>query len=739
MSVVDDIKAKLDIVAYIHQYAPLKKAGRYYKACCPFHSEKTPSFTVNPDTQSWRCFGACAEGGDIFSYAMKQHGWDFPEALAELGKMAGVEVRKQTPQQAQQNQRSDHLRGLLKVAAEYYQHQLLSTEAGRATLEYARDKRGFTDETIQTFMIGYAPEGWQHLLNELKELGYTEEQALDAGVAIRNDRGSVYDRFRHRLMIPIRDERGTVIGFGARALNPDDQPKYLNSPQSEMFDKSRTLFGLDTAKRAIRETETVVIVEGYMDAIQAQQAGFQNVVAQMGTAMTEAQLQLAPLRYARKIVLALDADAAGQNATLRSLEVARHTLEADYAGRLAVDIRILQIPDAKDPDDLIRETPERWAELIEHAVPVADYLIDVETQQLPPNATLQEREAVARQVLPMLMASESDLYRKDNLQKLALRLRIGERDLLAWAQEQHRQARRREAKKQDARKQDGKKHDQRGSGRPGENIDASHAPAAASAEPADYGPPDDMPPSDYEAMIIPDDIGIDFDLPLDLPLPRTLAPHTLAPHTPAPKPLVRKPMGKEAALEGYCVQMLLLNPDLYYSINRKFRELANNNANLIRGPLCELGVEDFQQSDYRTLLQLFKMAVSQDEFEVLEHIKNSLGEDDLATLERLLVDGVAEIRERVRYRFEAEAASSWQLFERRGGGGDAASQLLDKVLILRLLRLKREVMELQFLQADALMQDDGESMTHYAQRLLLINQALRLLEQERQSHSRHFL
>lgn len=728
MSVVDDIKAKLDIVAYIHQYAPLKKAGRYYKACCPFHSEKTPSFTVNPDTQSWRCFGACAEGGDIFSFAMKQHGWDFPEALAELGRAAGVEVRKQTPQQAEQSQRSDHLRGLLKVAADFYHHQLVSTEAGHAVLEYAQRKRGFTDETIRNFQIGYAPEGWQNLLNELKQLGYSEDQALDAGVAIRNDRGSVYDRFRHRLMIPIRDERGVVIGFGARALNPDDQPKYLNSPQSEVFDKSRTLFGLDTAKRAIRDTETVVIVEGYMDAIQAQQAGFHNVVAQMGTAMTEAQLQLAPLRYAKKIVLALDADAAGQNATLRSLEVARQTLQADYAGRLAVDIRILQIPDAKDPDDLIRENPERWQALIDYAVPVADYVIDVETQHLPPNATLQEREAVARQVLPMLTASESDLYRKDNLQKLALRLRIGERDLLAWAQEQLRQTRKQEAKKQEHKKQD------QGSSRIQQRRSAGGASAPAGVEGSIAGPPDDMPTPDYESMVIPDDLGMEFDgMPPDLTLGEVR-------RIPTPKPPVRKPMGKEAALEAYCIRMLMLYPDLFYSINRKFRELANNNPILVRGPLCDLCAEDFQHSDYRTLLQLFKMAVSQDELEILQFIRNSLGEDDLPVLERLLVEDVVEIRERVRYRFEAEAASSWQQFERRNGGGvDVTNQLLDKVLILRVLRLKREGMELQFLQADALMQDDGESMVHYEQLLLSINQALRLLEKERQNNSRHFL
>ncbi len=713
MSSADDIKSKLDIVAYINQYAPLKKAGRYFKACCPFHSEKTPSFTVNPDTQSWRCFGACAEGGDIFSFAMKQNGWTFSEALEELGKLAGVEVKKQTPQQAQRSQRGDQLRGLLKIAAEYFHEQLFSTEAGQVALAYARKKRGFSEETIKNFQIGYAPEGWQHLLNDLKSLGYTEDQALDAGVAIRHDRGSVYERFRHRLMIPIRDDRGQVIGFGARALNPDDQPKYLNSPQSEVFDKSHTLFGLDTAKRAIRDTETVVIVEGYMDAIQAQQAGFTNVVAQMGTAMTEAQLQLPPLRYAKKIILALDADAAGQNATLRSLEVARHTLQADYAGRLSVDIRILQIPGAKDPDDLIRENPDMWQTLIDEAIPVADYVIDVETSQLPSNASLQEREAVARQVLPMLMASESDLYRKDNLQKLALRLRIGERDLLSWAQEQVKQTRQQE-KRQEQRNR--------------RNATAS-APAPSEAQFDQNG----MPPLNYESMAIPDDAGLEADDLFD----GTMAPVR---RVPTPAPSVRTPRSREVAIEAYCLRMLLLNPDLLYSVNRKFRQLANNNANLMRGPLCELSVEDFQQSDYRTLLQLFKMAVSQDELDVLHYIHNALESDALPLLERMLIEDEEDVRERLRRRFDGDAASSWNQFERRRGGtSDASVDLMDKVLMLRLLRLQREIQELHFFQTDAHLQNDQESMMMYAQRVLIIKQALPLLETERQSLRRHFM
>ena len=295
MSVTEQIKARLDIVQYVSQYVPqLKKAGRYYKACCPFHSEKTPSFVVNPDTQSWRCFGACAEGGDIFSFAMKQNNWSFTEALHELGRQAGVQVTKQTPEQQQQAEQVERLRAMLQTAADFYHQHLLSREdeAAESAYAYTREKRGFTDETIERYQIGYAPAGWQNMMNALTQLGYDNEDILAAGLASQNDRGRVYDRFRNRLMIPIRDDRGRIVGFGARALDPDDNPKYLNSPQSEVFDKSHLLFGLDVAKDAIRQSETAVIVEGYMDVIQAHQAGYYNVVAQMGTAMTESQLKL---------------------------------------------------------------------------------------------------------------------------------------------------------------------------------------------------------------------------------------------------------------------------------------------------------------------------------------------------------------------------------------------------------------------------------------------------------------
>ncbi len=325
MSVADEIKSKLDIVQYIQRYVPLKKQGRSWKACCPFHSEKTPSFVVNENNQSWRCFGACAEGGDIFNFAMKYNSWSFTEALEELGKLAGIEVRQQSPEQRQHYEELDRLRGLLKSTADYFHDQLFDSNnpAAVATLNYARNKRGLSDDTLRRFQIGFAPPGWQNAVDLLTGLGYSEDDLLATGIASRNEEsGRVYDRFRNRLMIPIRDERGRVVGFGARALAPDDNPKYLNSPQSALFDKSHLLYGLDMAKQPIRDASTAVIVEGYLDAIQAHQAGYANVVAQMGTALTEAQLKLIAPRLADHIILSLDSDAAGQSATRRSLEVA---------------------------------------------------------------------------------------------------------------------------------------------------------------------------------------------------------------------------------------------------------------------------------------------------------------------------------------------------------------------------------------------------------------------------------
>lgn len=667
MSVVDEIKSKLDIVDYIGRFVPLKKAGRTYKAPCPFHAERTPSFVVNPDKQFWRCYGACGTGGDIFAFAMKQHGWSFREAVEELAKVAGVEVRPQSPEQKTHDETLERLRGLLSTAADFYHEHLFSDDAAaQATLAYARNKRGLTDETLVRFKIGYAPEGWQNLTSLLLQMGYSEDDLLNTGLAKRSEKtGKLYDAFRNRLTIPIRDERGRVVGFGARALNPDDNPKYLNSPQTPVFDKSRLLFALDLANRAIRDSDTAVIVEGYLDAIQAHQAGYTNVVAQMGTALTETQLKLLAPRRAKKIILALDSDAAGQSATRRSLEVARGALEMDYAGRLSVEIRVLTVPNAKDPDDLIRENPAAWAELIDNAMPVADYVIAMETAALPPNATLQQREAVARNLLPILAVSEDSLYRQDNLQKLALRLRIAERDLLAWAAEQAR-------------------------------INAAKPPRAAPPKAPDF--------SDYEPA--PPYSGEPYD-----DLPYDPAAYDALPDFDTPRPV--QSGGTDASIEKRCLRILLAQPDLYYHVNRKFRELAGSTADAALNDLC---ADDFERSDYRALMMLFESAMAQDEMEPLDYMRTHIDPSLQPEFEVLLMDEWTELSPRLRF-----VAHDLPIFvrhsERFSGASEQSATLLREALTLRKRRLKREGQEIAFLQMDA--QAAGEDnnvmwMEHYA-------------------------
>lgn len=433
MSVTDEIKARIDIVSYVQRYVPsLKKSGRNYKACCPFHNEKTPSFIVNPERGSWHCFGACAEGGDIFTFAQKVNGWDFKEALRELAGQAGVQLRAQTPQQKEEDEKLERLRGMLATAADYYHGRLQEADA-QPVRDYIDVERGLRAETVERFQLGYAPPGWDFMLNALRGLGYRAEEIIEGGLAAQSEAGRVFDRFRNRLMIPIHDPRGRVVGFGARALDPADNVKYINSPQGPLFDKSRLLFGLDFARRFIRDSGRAIIVEGYFDVIQAHQAGHQNVVAQMGTSMTEAQLRLLAPRLAKRVVLALDTDEAGINATRRSLEVARGVLERDYSGKLSVDMRILQAPAGKDPDDFLRESPGEWEALLDSARSVADFVIELETADLRPDSSLLEKQTVAQSILPLLLAVENDLLRHDNLQKLARRLRIRESELLAWA------------------------------------------------------------------------------------------------------------------------------------------------------------------------------------------------------------------------------------------------------------------------------------------------------------------
>ena len=437
MSVVDEIKRRLDIVEFIGSYVPLQKAGRNFKALCPFHTEKTPSFIVFAETQSWHCFGACSTGGDIFGFAMRQENMTFSEALRFLAERAGVSLRPLDGEEAKRKDEIDRLRAVNSAAAQHYHRVLMAAPAGKSAVRYL-EGRGVSRETMATFQLGYAVDDWHDLEQHLKRAGISQPDMLAAGLVSESDSGNVYDRFRGRLMFPIRDVRGQVIGFAGRVLD-DSVPKYLNSPQTSLFDKGSVLYGIDLARRSIRETGRVIIVEGYMGVIVLQQCGVPNVVACMGTALTERQLRiLKPMTEV--LILALDADTAGRVATERGVSMAQELLKqrvvpvltarglVRYEEHLDAEIRILVLPEGLDPDELVLRDRARWDALVTHALSVADYFFETIFQEVDTSTAKGKRVAVER-LLPVIAALGSPVERAHYLQRLAQTVRVDERDL----------------------------------------------------------------------------------------------------------------------------------------------------------------------------------------------------------------------------------------------------------------------------------------------------------------------
>ncbi len=381
VGVTAEIKSKLSVVDVVGETVQLKKAGSTYKGLCPFHGEKTPSFTVTPARESWKCFG-CGEGGDVFNFVMKRDSLTFPEALKVLAAKAGVELDERT---TREDARRARLRTVMESAIAFYHAVLTGSKAGQEALDYLRG-RGFTDDTITTHQLGYAPGGWDTLARTLatkRQIG--ADDLVEAGLAQprQSARGGVYDRFRERVIFPIRDMNGSAVGLGGRILASADDgrdhgPKYLNSPATPLFDKSRTLYLIDRAKGPMRKTNQAVIVEGYTDALMAHQVGFDNVVASLGTALTPGQVAVIT-RYAKKIALAYDVDAAGEKAGtfgVNALESIIPQLAAADTGVELDEVRVVRLPDGKDPDEVLRETPDRWREEVRTAQPIVDYLID---------------------------------------------------------------------------------------------------------------------------------------------------------------------------------------------------------------------------------------------------------------------------------------------------------------------------------------------------------------------------
>ena len=417
MSVIDEVKQRIDIVEVVSQYVSLTKSGRTFRALCPFHSEKHPSFFVYPERQSWHCFGACNTGGDVFSFIMKKEGVDFGEALRLMAQRAGVSLPSRFEPSAKRDEK-ERLYQVNEAVAQYFHDLLLSSQAGEKARSYVAS-RGLSLETITSFQLGFSPNSWEALKQYLMERGYTESELLAAGLVIETEAGGTHDRFRNRLMFPICDIRGHITGFGARALD-DLLPKYLNSPQTPIFDKSSSLYGINLATAAIRQQNMVVIVEGYMDVITAHQNGFNNVIASMGTSVTEKQVS-AVKRLTKNVALALDADAAGEEAMLRAV---------GYENTLDAEVKVIILPRGKDPDDVIKEDAKIWQNLLEEALPIVDYTFNMVTSKLD-LTTAKDKSLAVDKLLPIIAEIKDPVRQAHYLQKLARLVNVTERKLEA--------------------------------------------------------------------------------------------------------------------------------------------------------------------------------------------------------------------------------------------------------------------------------------------------------------------
>ena len=433
LDVVAEIKSKIDPVEFIGRFTRLEKSGRNFKALCPFHTEKTASFYVFPDRGTWRCFGSCGEGGDIFSFVQKRENLDFRGALRQLAAEAGVQLSAES---SQRRSRAEKLAAVVSAAVDFYQ-RCLRESGGEEARAYLFEKRGLKPEAVDTFRIGWAPDEWRLLRDHLAGRGYEEADMVASGLLVEPDGGGApYDRFRGRVIIPITDERGIFVGMGGRGLH-GEEPKYLNSPQTELFDKGRTLYGLDLAARAIREAGVAVVVEGYMDVIGPWQAGFQNVVATMGTSLTEHHAALLK-RYARRVVLAMDPDAAGLAATERAgglflgidspEAAARSARSAQTITRGAdLDLRVAPLPAGYDPDEIARDDPDGWRRAIEEATPFVSFLLE-RTAAAPAESALDARRLVQR-LKPILLTVHDPIERATYVQRIARHLGLDERDV----------------------------------------------------------------------------------------------------------------------------------------------------------------------------------------------------------------------------------------------------------------------------------------------------------------------
>ncbi|MFA4833856.1 MAG: DNA primase [Patescibacteria group bacterium] len=414
MDQVEEIKSRLDIVEIIREYIPLKPAGINFRALCPFHREKSPSFIVSSEKQIWHCFG-CGRGGDVFSFLMEIEGLGFAEVLRNLAPRAGVTLKRQDPKLTSQRNR---LLDIMEATVNYY-HKALEREEAKSVRQYLAG-RGLRDETIGSWQIGYSPDSWDDLINLLRGKGYSENEIFLAGLSTKKDNSArFYNRFRDRIMFPIFDASGAAVAFSARVRSEKEgeekMGKYINSPATMIYDKSRILFGLDKAKMAIKNEDLAIIVEGQMDIITAHQNNFKNVVASSGTALTGEQIKLLK-RYTNNIALGFDMDQAGQMASDRGI---REALAAE------MNIKVIIIPSGKDPDECIRNNPENWAAAVKEAKPIMQYYFDKIFFGLNLEEVGDKRRA-AKEILPILFKLGSRIEQDFWLKKLAEKIEVEE-------------------------------------------------------------------------------------------------------------------------------------------------------------------------------------------------------------------------------------------------------------------------------------------------------------------------
>lgn len=438
-SEIDEIKDRISITDLMSEYVKLVPAGTNFRALCPFHNEKTPSMMISPEKKIFKCFG-CGAGGDIFEFIMKIEGLEFPEAKKSLAKKAGVVLSNFDHKD---NSKKTRLLQAMELAKKYYHYVLLNSESAKPALKYLLN-RGLTEETIIDWQIGYSPDGWSNIYDFLKKRGFNDQEIFLAGLSLKKKSGfGFYDRFRSRIMFPIDDVSGNTVAFTAR-VSPDKEAtevmgKYVNSPQTDIYDKSRIVFALDRAKSHIKSQDSVVIVEGQMDTITAHQHGFKNVVASSGTALTIDQFKLIK-RHTNNFLFALDSDVAGQNATVKGDALAKaldlYVVEStDERGRkhsyidsnlsYNISIKIVEIVDAKDPDEMIKNNPNDWKMAVKNARPIMEYFFDKAVTGVDSSDVNQQLRAV-RQLLPQISKINNKLEIGYWLQKLSQKIAVPE-------------------------------------------------------------------------------------------------------------------------------------------------------------------------------------------------------------------------------------------------------------------------------------------------------------------------